>query len=914
LPSTAALSAKRHQGVRITLGTNDRRTVLGGAIAILFPIAYAVACGVLPAGSLALTAVSDVGFVPLEVFALVLACTAMLKSKQDRGRWIWAWVVAWLVLNLFGDVVWSVYELSGLDVPSPSIADLGYLLSYVAGFGAVLAAARQATGALRTIETSLDAAMFTIGAAGLCWPLIMGPLLQTTDPGAGWWVNLAYPIGDLLILFAFAAFFLGLRGSTVKPRAYYIVLCVGFLTQTVADSGYYVLTSNEGLYVPGNWMDPVWLFAYAFASIAALLELRRARQTTKEARAAESPSIDLSSAGFVNSPWRILIPYVGIPLVGGMFIWRLHDTGWAWTTDTRVLAYLGMMLIVLLLVRQYVTLAQNRRLNVKLTNTSSELAEKLAALADLNSRLEGLNGQIHVLNSLRDQRSIAEEGLEMACSFSKAPGGWITLRNDEGIQVVNATKGPVALHKPGDSRFNALEVAKGVLSALPIECRSENLGTLWLVRPETTERTPDLLPVIAGQIGTALDNSRSYQEALHLAERDALTGLFNHRGIHKRLAGESLRAQQNHTQLSLIMLDMDDFKILNDTYGHPVGDSVLRHLSDSIRGVLRHADLAGRVGGDELLLVMPNTDHEGAMLLGERLRERLSSRPFLTDAGDPITVHISLGVATFPTDADSLAELIEIADNNLYVSKQRGGDAVTGSSAEEGEPGDTASLLGVAGKLLDVVGARDHYTRKHSERVALYALSLGHSLGLSDSSLSTLHVAAMLHDVGKIGVSADLLRRPTSLSPAEEDMVRRHVELSTAVIKDMPRLAQVAEAVNSHHEWHNGSGYPSEKAGGDIPLLGRILAVADAYSAMITDRPYRKGLSAGEARAELVRAAGTQLDPELVRQFLHLIDTRVVEPAVVKAEVGEPDERSAGGRADRADDRIGASGRSRSRP
>jgi diguanylate cyclase (GGDEF)-like protein len=331
---------------------------------------------------------------------------------------------------------------------------------------------------------------------------------------------------------------------------------------------------------------------------------------------------------------------------------------------------------------------------------------------------------------------------------------------------------------------------------------------------------------------------------------------------------------------------MDDFKALNDTYGHPVGDSVLRHVSDAIRGVLRHADLAGRVGGDELLIVLPNTEHEGAMLLGERLRERLSSKPYVTENGDPIRVCISLGVATFPVDAKSLPELIEIADANLYASKQQGGDTVTGIERIQATLVDAPAILGVAGRLLDAVEARDHYTRKHSERVAVYALSLGESLGLSEESLSTLHMAAMLHDVGNIGVSSDLLRRPSSLSAGEQDLVRRHVDLGAAVIKDMHRLAEVAEAVNSHHERHDGNGYPYETSGHDIPMLGRILAVADAYSAMVTDRPYREAMTPEEARMELLKASGTQLDPELVQMFVHLVDTRGPKPLEFRAEAG----------------------------
>ena len=760
----------RLQGVATEAPIIKKRVLIGGIALVGCLVAFEAVCLLLDDGSRARALFSDFASVALEAVALALCCVALVRTKENRGRWVWGFVVAWLALNVIGDTMWGVYGALGQATPQPGPLAIPYLASYAAAIGAVLIAACKACGRLRTIEAFLDATMFTIGVSGLTWNWLLGPQLEVVRPGAELWVNLAYPIADLVILFAFTSFFLRVQESAETPRPYYVVLCVAFLALMAADTGH-AATDN---YSPGGWLDAVWLLAFVLAGIAALLEIQAAgRGGSKRSGVPESSAL-AGRPGFGSSRWRLLIPYTSIPIVATMLFVKLRASDWWWTPEAWVLTFLGLALIVLLLVRQYIALAQNRRLNLTLTHTSSQLAEKLNALSDLNARLEGLNGQIHVLNGLRDQRSITEEGLRMACSFAKAPGGWITLRNEQGIQLVTATVGPVALHRPGESRFNALEVAKGVLAAVPIENRAENLGTLWLVRPENTERTPALLSVIAAQIGTALDNTKSYQEALHLAERDALTGLFNHRGIHKRLAGETLRAQQNHTELSLIMIDVDDFKALNDTYGHPVGDSVLRHLSDGIRAVLRHADLAGRVGGDELLLVLPNTTREGAIQLGSRLHEGLRSKPYMTEGGDVIRAYVSLGVATFPTDADSLAGLIEIADTNLYLSKQKGGDAVTGGIFEVTEPPETASILGVAGKLLDVVGARDHYTRKHSERVAVYALSLGHSLGLSDASLSTLHIAAMLHDVGKIGVSADLLRKPSTLNPAEQDMVRRH--------------------------------------------------------------------------------------------------------------------------------------------
>ena len=865
-----------------------RQVVTGSCILIAAALLYYAVCQVLPADSLALLIVSDVGFVLVEIAALVLCVIAYLWSKGSSHRWVWIWVASWLALNVFADSAWAYYEVVlRVEVPSPGIPDVGYLSSYLVTFVAVIVLAREYSGTLRALETLLDATMFTVGAAALGWPLVLGPLLDTAGTGVEYWITLAYPVGDLLIVLAFVSFFFAVAGAgRQRPPGYLIVICVAFGSQIIADGAYFVMAAQGREYGPGSWLDLVWLLSFTFAGAGALMGMRAGRERSRAGAAdAGRAEVDRSRLALKSSHARILIPYVALPIIAGMMAVQLQANGWSWDRDAQVLAYLGFALVALLVCRQYVVLMQNRRLNTSLSLISSELEDRVGDLADINERLEALSDQSHRLNSLREVRAVAENGLDLACRFANCPGGWISLK-DNGVETVTVTRGQVSLYRPGDAKFNAVQVAKGVLRAVPLQVRGETLGTMWLVRAGLEPQGPDMLRVIAAHAATAIENTRSYEEALHLAERDPLTSLYNHRGIHKRLAGESLRAQQNGYELSLIMMDMDDFKLLNDTYGHPAGDAVLRHVSEAIRAVLRHSDLAGRVGGDEILVVLPSTGTEGALQFSERLLETLHSSPCVTEQGMSIPVRVSLGVATFPGDAQSPAQLVEIADANLYAAKQQGGDTVTSTPRSEGELPDAHGILGVAGKLLAVVGARDHYTRRHSEQVTLYALSLGESLGLSEESLNTLHVAAMLHDVGKIGVSGHLLRRPSTLTAAEQDMVRRHVDMSATVINDMPRLARVAEAVQAHHEHHDGGGYPGEVAGDDIPLLGRILAVADAYSAMTLDRPYRKSLTREQARAELLRAAGTQFDPQLVRRFLQVIDAQEAEPAVARVEAG----------------------------
>lgn len=855
-----------------------RQVIIGSAGLLLYLVVYATLCVLLPPDSYAATVVADVGLVTIEIAILAGCVLAFRRNRGSLDRWIWLLVAVWIAGNTAGDLVWSYYEIVMRveTVALPGYADIGYIAGYVAAVGILVWAALRTAGHLKLVEALLDGAMVAVAAAGLSWPLVLAPLVSASETDLGFWFSLAYPIADLVLIMVLASvFFSYLESERRRPPVYFLLICTAQLAAITGDFVYFAARYSEGGYLSGRWSDVLWLLAAALAGITALLGMRAGSRTHASRSVDLTPAASHTSTPYeLLSRWRTAIPYFALPVLAGMFIMQSVEHGWVWNNSTCVLAYLGIALVGLLVLRQYVILMQNRGLNASLYRASFELETRVKDLADLNRRLEVLNDQSHHLNSLREVREVAAAGLEIASAFARSPAGWIALRDDSGSEAVAVSTGNADDYCPGSVLLNAAQLNTGMLRALPLAVRSERLGTLWLAQSTEHPRQADLLPVIAAHIATAIDNARRYEEAVHLAEKDPLTGLYNHRGIHKRLAGETLRAQQNGSELSLIMIDLDNFKALNDTYGHPAGDSVLKQVSDAIRAVLRHADLAGRVGGDELLLVLPNTGPEGALQLGERLRVALAARPYVTAEGHSIPVRMSLGVATFPEDARSLSQLLETADANLYASKELGGNTTTGSAPDQAASEDVEGVLGVVGKLLSVVGARNHYTRRHSESVVLYALALGEAMGLPEDSLRTLHLAAMLHDVGNIGVPADLLCSPDPLTPAEEDMMRRHAQIGADVISDLPRLAEVARAIRAHHERHDGEGYPEEMSGADIPLLGRILAVADAYSAMILDRPYRKSMSCAEARAELLRAAGSQLDPELVETFVRLLDER----------------------------------------
>jgi diguanylate cyclase (GGDEF)-like protein len=861
-----------------------RRTALALLPFLAFAGIYALVCSLLPVESIARLAIADLGLVILECALLVFCWVAYRRAKGGHDLWIWLLIGGWALGNLLGDAVWTYYEVvRQVEVPTPGLVDIGYLAAHLLPVGVVLVANKGTLGRLKTFENTLDAAIFTLGAAGLAWPLILEPMFNNYQPSLGFWMDFSYPALDLLVIFGFVSLLFGYYESTNRRLpAYFTPICAAFLFQVVADSSYFLIVQAGGEYVAGGWVDTLWMLSYACGGIAAVLALR----TVGEASAATDGLTSTQRApGRQALPaWRTAAPYVTLPILAAMISIEASSDNWHWDLGTSVLMYMGIAMLILLVGRQYVASLRNRGLYGDLAEMSRQLENRVADLANVNQRLENLNDSSHRLTSLRQPHAVARAGLEMACTFTGSRGGWINIDDDAGSSAV--TYGIVDHYPQADPETIAATIEQGILRAVTLPFRDGQPATMWLLDPVVDSPGTDLLPLVVAQMASAFDNATRYEEVLRLAERDPLTGLYNHRGIHRRLAGEILRAQQSESELSLIMIDLDDFKVLNDTYGHVAGDSVLRQVSDAIRAVLRHADLAGRVGGDELLLVLPNTGGEGAMQLSERLRVALAARPYLNPGGQSIPVYLSLGVATMPADAMSVGGLIEVADSNLYASKQCGGNTTTGRGSKNGETVEDHGVLGIAGRLLDAVGARDHYTRRHSEHVVRNALGLGEALGLPAESLRTLQMAAMLHDVGKIGVSSELLRRPGSLTPAEEEQVRKHVLLGSHLIMDIPRLAEVAATVSAHHERYDGTGYPEQTTGEDTPLLGRILAVADAYSAMTLDRPYRKSMTRMQAREELLKAAGTQLDPELVREFIRVLDARVGDPTGEHATAG----------------------------
>ncbi len=374
-----------------------------------------------------------------------------------------------------------------------------------------------------------------------------------------------------------------------------------------------------------------------------------------------------------------------------------------------------------------------------------------------------------------------------------------------------------------------------------------------------------------------------------LATRDPLTGCLNRRAFFERLETDWDASRRYGNQLACVMMDVDHFKRVNDTRGHAAGDQVLQGLARTLRAAARSSDLVARYGGEEFCIILPNSSVEQAAATAERFRKAIADR---THAGVRATA--SFGVSSAELGAASAQLLVNQADRALYIAKNGGRNRVVrydklpegleplqGATADEPEGGRTAERaipLEVVSALISALEHRDGTTGEHAREVADFCAVAAEDL-MSPSECFTLTVAGQLHDVGKIGVPDAVLLKPGPLTDEEWALMRRHEEMGVEIIESAFSCRELTAVIRHHHAWFGGNPRaPHLPSGEDIPLGARILAIADAFSAMISDRPYRKGRSREEAFEELRRCAGTQFDPKLVEHFIHAVSERCALP------------------------------------
>jgi diguanylate cyclase (GGDEF)-like protein/putative nucleotidyltransferase with HDIG domain len=373
------------------------------------------------------------------------------------------------------------------------------------------------------------------------------------------------------------------------------------------------------------------------------------------------------------------------------------------------------------------------------------------------------------------------------------------------------------------------------------------------------------------------------------ARADPLTTLSNRRGFRERLDLELERARRGECQMTVVVGDLDHFKEVNDRSGHHVGDAALQRVAGVLDGGKRQLDGVARVGGEEFALILPDTDDHGAFVIAERLRCELRDE-FL---GDAVPVTISFGVASYPEHGETAAALLRAADEALYAAKGSGRNrtvlhspALRDRSRQDGDARDIAGerFLAVVLDLAEAVDLRFSGSARHSETVGRYAEMMARELGLSERRIGRVRLAGMLHDIGKVGVPECILSKPGKLTAEEFEVVKRHPELGAQILEH-PSLADVSKWVGAHHERPDGRGYPLGLSGGELALEARIVAVADAYEAMTSDRSYHCAMTHSAACAEIERCAGTQFDARVVSALVGILDSETARAGKALARV-----------------------------
>ena len=334
----------------------------------------------------------------------------------------------------------------------------------------------------------------------------------------------------------------------------------------------------------------------------------------------------------------------------------------------------------------------------------------------------------------------------------------------------------------------------------------------------------------------------------YLSCHDSLTGLFNRYFLEIEMQRLDTSRQ---LPISMIIADINGLKLINDTYGYNEGDKLIRNAAAVLKEICRKEDIITRWGGDEFIVLLPQTPPETALEISERIKTKcqqynISSVPF----------SISIGTAAKTKAEEPLAKVQKVAEDRMYRHKLQNYREIKG-----------ALLKSVYRKLQD----KSFETEDHIRRVRDISLKIGENLDLSQAELNRLAVLVLLHDIGKVKIFEDILTKKGLLDNEEWETIKMHPEAGCRIARATEEFAHVADDILSHHERWDGSGYPRGLKGEEIPLLARIMAVADAYEVMTSGRPYRRALAPAAAIGELKRCTGTQFDPKLVDIFVALL-------------------------------------------
>ena len=474
--------------------------------------------------------------------------------------------------------------------------------------------------------------------------------------------------------------------------------------------------------------------------------------------------------------------------------------------------------------------------------------------------------------------------------------------------VEKAFKSMQSVYVDNNKFLNIHYLTESAVAVVPLIVGRECIGVM-LTGDNNYESHSEIYKLMAGYLALFVQNRELSAKVLMNTDTDALTNLYNHRKLQEILAAEIDKSKRTQSETSIVIFDINNISQINKDFGAAKGDEVIKLVADKIKQGIRSNDYAARYGGDEVAIVLPETSSSEAKYLAEYLTYSLSCS--LVDDVGPVKV--SVGIATYPKSTKDLEKLLILAEQAMFISKSKGyqnGMSTIVCSEDFDFWDDTAlnsfasviakrhasigitfdeelvskfhseeiinqsHLIEVVTSLAGAIDAKDEYTKGHSSSVSRYSEALARALNLPEKDVERIKLGALLHDIGKIGIPENVLKKPSRLTDEEWEIMKQHPTIGAEkVLLPNESLHDLIPIVKYHHEHWDGSGYPENLKGEEIPLAARIVSVADAYHALISDRPYRKGMS-NEKACEILRVgAGIQWDKNLVREFINISES-----------------------------------------
>lgn len=562
----------------------------------------------------------------------------------------------------------------------------------------------------------------------------------------------------------------------------------------------------------------------------------------------------------------------------------------------------------------------SRLLEIFITQMNSGQSRLAILVRTLNSdmmvekKLWRRNHELHLLNhaSRKVSRSlnpseVASIALELSLDLFNAQSGIGYLADyEKGALVPVAAHGlsetvdlrelglsdrqpPVTAFNAGDTVFCTGRLRDGQLInedglntiTIPLQTNKSVLGVLELAADDDCpgmDYNAELFTSFGFQVGIALENALLHKKVEDASQLDGLTGIHNRRYVESLLDDCLKRGKRYGEKFATLMIDIDRFKPINDFHGHEIGDQVLKQVVDVFRQEVRETDHLGRWGGEEFLIVLSQVGWQEALTIAERIRLRVAALSFMKISGSELPITVCIGVACYPDHSETVDGLVRCADDAMRYAKRTGrnrthlfredSDGAVDDNHQEIDWGTGMETIRALAAALD---AKDSYTASHSESVKMLSVKVAAQMQLDAKQSEVLEWAGLLHDIGKVAIPDSILNKPGSLEPDEWAIIREHPRMGVLILKEAPQLSSIIPIVLHHHENFDGSGYPMGIAGEEIPLLARILRVADAFMSMTSTRPYRKALATREAWLEIESASGRQFDPAIIKVLAGVI-------------------------------------------